>query len=292
MLAGEGDRSTGAALHSVSRFVSQGVPNLCCISVGATHNQDVIFGVVSPLQPPGRAIALNHPDAMRGELAAQGINRFPRLSAHRCCSQQRRCEASNQGPSSNLALKLVQRLWHGPLSGHLTRVRHQRIKKSPKWVIPVTRCERGVAQATGCIKPPPGDESSSSFSVSFCHRAKIPRAAAPTKLPRRPRELPVAIGSMNSATGYHVVCLHGNEGLRNVLGFLIFPAQARAQTLKTASFLSFCCWSRCSGVNPSVSGICDAICSSQPLSSSSCRSMGRTPRPRARTLATLPLPAW
>ena len=154
----------------------------------------------------------------------------------------------------------------------------------------MTECERSSIQAMGCINPPPGDESSSSFSVSLCQRAKIPNAAAPTKLPRRLRVLPDAIGSMNSATGYHAECPYGNEGLRIVLHFLIFSARAWAHTVKTASFRSFCCWSRCSRVSPSVSGICAAICSSQLLSSSSCLSMGKTPRPRARTLATLPVP--
>ena len=70
MLTWKGDRSTGAALHSVRGFMSQGVPNLHRISVRTTHNQDVIFRVLSPLQSPGWAIPLNHPDAVRRELVA------------------------------------------------------------------------------------------------------------------------------------------------------------------------------------------------------------------------------
>ncbi len=88
MLAGKGDRSTSTSLHSVRRFVSQGVPHLCRIAVGATHDQGVIFRVVSPLQSPCQTISLNHPDAMRRELVAQSINRCPRLRLNGCCNQQ------------------------------------------------------------------------------------------------------------------------------------------------------------------------------------------------------------
>ena len=62
-------------------------------------------------------------------------------------------------------------------------------------------------------------------------------------------------------------------------------------TDSTASLRAFSCSCRCSAVRPSASGIWAAIGFSQLLSSSSCFSIGSTPRPRASTLALVPVPA-
>jgi hypothetical protein len=48
---------------------------------------------------------------------------------------------------------------------------------------------------------------------------------------------------------------------------------------------------RSTSVRPSAPGIWAAIWASQPLSSSTCFSIGSTPRPRASTLAVVPEPA-
>jgi len=67
---------------------------------------------------------------------------------------------------------------------------------------------------------------------------------------------------------------------------------ASVHTTRTASFLATCSSSCWAWVRPSAPGIWPAICSSQAFSSSTCFSIGSTPRPRASTLAVLPEPDW
>lgn len=57
-------------------------------------------------------------------------------------------------------------------------------------------------QIVGCINPPPGEESSSSFSPSFWVMAKMPRASALTAVPIKPRGKPVAVASTNSPMAF------------------------------------------------------------------------------------------
>ena len=74
---------------------------------------------------------------------------------------------------------------------------------------------------------------------------------------------------------------------------LLVPAPGLAPYTRSTASLRSCAWrSRSASLRPSASGSWAAIAASQPISSSTWRSIGSTPSPRASTFAVLPAPAW
>ena len=84
-----------------------------------------------------------------------------------------------------------------------------------------------------------------------------------------------------------------HQGCDEVSAILIAPLLLlRTQRLSTAWFWALIWAARSVSVRPSAPGIWAAIWFSHSISCSSCLSIGNTPKPRANTLAVLPLPAW